>query len=353
MVRRSHWDGLGSASQAPRDRASGTNGATDVPVVGQRCGTQGPGPGPVKAWPVMAGGGVWVCSVTLTWFLLVWEETQEPGLRVTTCSGGLSATALYPVPQMGRRGALGQPPPAWRERRKEVIPWCTVHHSPPLETQRLRKLLFIEVFGYRWLLGQRRNKKQNETKDSPPGPPPGEGVVRSPSPDEQFPPSLGRPSQGPLALALAAGSGGGLDGLGGRSVTRLHDAERCGGCCHGVGAGAPQGGAHGDEQAEGCSRSGSSSGFPPAHDLLNRLSLLLCCRKLLGTALDQRRRKGPVCDTGAFRNCTFSCSSMSVRHSRDGGSLDHKAWTSHDPETVRSPSCATGERLGPSITKLM
>ncbi len=47
----------------------------------------------------MAGGGVWVCSVTLTWFL-VWVETQEPGLRlvtarrVTTWSGDLSATFL-------------------------------------------------------------------------------------------------------------------------------------------------------------------------------------------------------------------------------------------------------------------
>ncbi len=53
---------------------------------------------------------------------------------------------------------------------------------------------------------------KNETKDSPPGTPPGEGVVWSPSPDEQFPPSPGRPSQG--LLALAAGFGGGLDGLG-------------------------------------------------------------------------------------------------------------------------------------------
>ncbi len=45
-------------------------------------------------------GGVWVCSVTLTWFLLVWKETQEPGLRlvtarrVTTWSRDWSATAL-------------------------------------------------------------------------------------------------------------------------------------------------------------------------------------------------------------------------------------------------------------------
>ncbi len=57
MVRRSHRDGLGSTSQAPRDRASGTNGVTDIPVVGRRGGTQRPGLGIVTAWPVTAGLG--------------------------------------------------------------------------------------------------------------------------------------------------------------------------------------------------------------------------------------------------------------------------------------------------------
>ncbi|XP_016365050.1 uncharacterized protein LOC107706007 [Sinocyclocheilus rhinocerous] len=51
----SHRDGLGSANQVPRDRARGTNGATDVPTVGQRGGTQGLGPRPVTA-----EAGVWV-----------------------------------------------------------------------------------------------------------------------------------------------------------------------------------------------------------------------------------------------------------------------------------------------------
>ncbi len=118
---------------------------------------------------------------------------------------------------MGRRGALGQPPPAWRERRREVIPWCTVHHSPPLETQRLRKLLFYWSFGYRFLRWK---------------------------------------------AAAAAW-------------------ER----------GRPQGVPTATSRLRGCSRSGSSSGFPPAHDVLDRLSLLLCCRKLLGTALDSVAEK--------------------------------------------------------------
>ncbi len=137
MVRRSHRDGLGSASQAPRDRASSTNGVTDVPVVGQRCGTQRPGPGPVTAWPVMAGGGVWVCSVTLTWFLLVWGETQEPGLRVMTCSGGLdlhdaarwkAAAAAWERrrPEGGAHGdkqAEGLQP-EWKQQRVSSGAWC-------------------------------------------------------------------------------------------------------------------------------------------------------------------------------------------------------------------------------------
>ncbi len=35
-----------------------------------------------------------------------------------------------------------------------------------------------------------------QNKNSPPGPPPGEGVVLSPSPEEQDPEAPGRPSQG-------------------------------------------------------------------------------------------------------------------------------------------------------------
>ncbi len=73
--------------------------------------------------------------------------------------------------------------------------------------------------------------------------------MRSPSPDEQFPPSLGRPSQG--LLHLLPGLAGGLDGLGVLPVTGSMTP-------HGEGClprrgerGRPEGGAHGDEQAEG------------------------------------------------------------------------------------------------------
>ncbi len=225
---------------------------------------------------------------------------------------------------MGRRGALGQPPAAWRERRREAIPWCTARNSPPLGTQRLRKPLLNEVLGTAgfWANGGTKTKT---------GPPPGEGEVQSPSPNEQSPPSLGRPSQGLLHLRLPPGLAGAWTGW----ASCLRPAPRCclvKGCCGSVGARAAAGGAHGDEQAEGCSRGGSSR-FPPAHDVSERLSLLLCSRELLGK-LSTASPKRPVCDTGAFRNCTFSCSFMSARHSQRW-----RSWTT-SVDIARPRDCA-------------
>ncbi len=112
------------------------------------------------------------------------------------------------------------------------------------------------------LLGTKTSKqtKQNKTKDSPPGPP--GAVVRSPSPDEQSPPYLGRLSQGLLHLRLPPGLVGAWTAVWerGRPPTAT-------------------------SRLRGCSRDGSSR-FPPAHDVFDRLSLLLCCRELLGKALD-------------------------------------------------------------------
>ncbi len=110
-------------------------------------------------------GGVWVCSVTLTWFLLVWKETQEPGLRlvtarrVTTWSGDWSATAL-----------------TWFHEWAEGCSWATtcclareeegsdpVMHSSQLSPSRdpeTEETALKWSFGYRWLLGQWRNKNK-------------------------------------------------------------------------------------------------------------------------------------------------------------------------------------------------
>ncbi len=121
MVRKSHQDGLGSASQAPRDRASRTNWThwrthwrTRGGAAWRNTGTR-PGACDGLAWPVMAGGGVWVWSVTLTWFLLLREETQEPGLRLVTArrvmtwSGDSSVTALTWLHEWAGGVLLGNP----------------------------------------------------------------------------------------------------------------------------------------------------------------------------------------------------------------------------------------------------
>ncbi len=88
--------------------------------------------------------------------------------------------------------------------------WCDTHLAP-------------------WL-GAEQNKK--ETKDSPPGPPPGEGVVRSPSPEEQDPEALGCPSQGRRLPWRFTGLAGAEEGC----AAFLRPAPRCGrceGCCFG------------------------------------------------------------------------------------------------------------------------
>ncbi len=77
---------------------------------------------------------------------------------------------------------------------------------------------------------------EKETKDSPPGPPPGEGVVRSPSPEEQTSPSLGRPSQGRLPPGLAGAWTGEAAAL--RPAPRRCLAGGCWVCCAGAGAAA-------------------------------------------------------------------------------------------------------------------
>ncbi len=127
---------------------------------------------------------------------------------------------------MGRRGALGQPPAAWRERRREVIPWCTARNSPPLGTQRQRKLLLSEVLGTAGFRANGGTKTRYSTR-----------------------PSLGRPSQGLLHLRLPPGLAGAWTGW---AFCLQLAPRRClvKGCCGSVGAKAAAGGAHGDEQAE-------------------------------------------------------------------------------------------------------
>ncbi len=98
--------------------------------------------------------------------------------------------------------------------------------------------------------------------------------MHSPSPDKHSPPSPRH--SGHLTLTLAASFGGGLDGLGALVYNRLHDAA-----WWKDGRGAPMT----TSRLRGCSRNGSSR-FLLEHEVFDRLSLLLCCRKLQGIALD-------------------------------------------------------------------
>ncbi len=97
---------------------------------------------------------------------------------------------------------------------------------------------------------------------------------------KQFPLSLGRPSRGLLLLLLPPDDGG-QDGRGGLP-TPSSTAPLLKAAADAV-QGWMQGAALGDEQAGRCNRrTGGGSSCPPRHKVLDRLSLLLCSRELLG-----------------------------------------------------------------------
>ncbi len=139
----------------------------------------------------------------------------------------------------------------------------------------------------RWVplaLGPAAEQKQNETEDSPPGPPPGEGAALfSPSPEkEQTPTSPGCPRQGRFVNFLD-NLGPGWD-AGGRCSPARGSTHRPM-CRFGLGR----------SSSGGCPRRrglrpgpGGSGGWciTPGQDVLDRLGLLLYCRELLGEALD-------------------------------------------------------------------
>ncbi len=149
---------------------------------------------------------------------------------------------------------------------------------------------------------------------------------------KQCPLSLGRPSRGLLLLCLPPVDGG-QDGRGGlptpSSMALLleaaADAVREQGWM--------QGATLGDEQARYCNRrTGGGSSCPPRQEVLDRLSLLLCSRELLGQVT------GCVAEEASlgYRNLeepTLSASLCQPDTAR-GGAPGPQVWTSHDPETV-------------------
>ncbi len=145
--------------QAPRDRASGTNRTTDVLAEGQRGETQGPSPGSVTA-----EGGVWMQSITLTWYLLVREEHRNP-------AWGLWQPGLWRL-EAGTR--VLQPLPGSTNGQEECS-WAThccllareeegsdpVMHGSPLSFSwdpETEKSLLYWCFGYGTILTTHNNK---------------------------------------------------------------------------------------------------------------------------------------------------------------------------------------------------
>ncbi len=114
--------------------------------------------------------------------------------------------------------------PTRKAVRLEVGSECVVRHSPGSTAGQ----------GAREKASQGPVAEQNkkETKDSPPGPPPGEGVVRSPYPEEQDPEAPVRPSQGrrlPWRFMGLAGAEAGCAAF----LRPAPRYGRCEGCCCG------------------------------------------------------------------------------------------------------------------------
>ncbi len=154
---------------------------------------------------------------------------------------------------------------------------------------------------------------EKETKDSPPGPPPGEGVVPSPSPEEQTSPSLGRPSQGRLLLRLPPGLAGAWTG----GAAALRPAPwRClaGGCCAGAGVAA---GGRPRRRVDRGTVAGSRVEAAAARRgrMCLIASVCFCAAENLGEVLHRVAEEAGL-GHGAFRNRALSASFMSARHSQ-------------------------------------
>ncbi len=148
--------------------------------------------------------------------------------------------------------------------------------------------------------GKKRNKGFSARPSS------GEGVVRSPSPEEHSSPSLGRPSQGRLLLRLPPGLAGAWTG----GAAALRPAPRCclaGGCCVCcVGAGA------------GCAWLPQSASVQ---------------RRTAGRSSPPRRRRGRSGTQG--HSGPVPCLPPSCRPDTARGGVPRPIWwTSHGPETA-------------------
>ncbi len=184
---------------------------------------------------------------------------------------------------------------SWARVRRQGVAHC---HPMDLRTRRKRKLLFLWEGGYLW-------QKQNETKDSPPGPPPGEGAALfSPSPEkEQTPTSPGCLSQGRFVDFLDD-LGPGWDAGGRRSPARGSTHRPM--CRFGLGR-SSSGGRRRAPTVMGRLRPGPGGNevwcITPGQDVLDRLSLLLYRRELYREALDGVAEQPSLGDGGVEKVC--------------------------------------------------
>ncbi len=115
----------------------------------------------------------------------------------------------------------------------------------------------------------------------------------------------GSPVSGPLAPALSARFGG-LDGLG---VLPATGSTKLPGGMLLHGSGCPR-----RRVGWGATAGVEAAGFLRCMMYLIA-SVCFCAAENCWAKLSTASLKRPICDTGAFRNCTFSCTFMSGRHS--------------------------------------
>ncbi len=135
------------------------------------------------------------------------KKTVGQGVCEASCS---RTGPCCPLAKGEGNGSVETSSPSWNPERKETALflrfWVPLAGEPVVEQNKM------------------------ETKDSPPGPPPGEGLVRSPSPEEEVPRTPGCQSQGRHLPWRFTGLAGAETGC----VASLRPApccSRCEGCC--------------------------------------------------------------------------------------------------------------------------
>ncbi len=262
------------------------------------------------------------CS-TLKWTECpwTWEDAgrTESRSRVWWSSGarppGTVQAGPGELPTYPRWGSVVEHrSPTRKAVRLEVGSECVVRHSPGSMAGQGAWEKASRLWTGPWGPVTEQNKK--ETKDSPPGPPPGEGVVRSPSPEEQDPEAPGRPSQGrrlPWRFTGLAGAEAGCAAF-------LRPAPRCGrceGCCCCGRAGAEVEAAGGRPRRRADGGAAAGSGLETAADRRGRMwrnaSVCFCAAENWWANSSTASPNRPAWEIGESRKRCLSDSLISAK----------------------------------------